>query len=184
MRGGHMSNRIQEVREIYRGKILNVFVETTRLADGKEKDREVVRHPGAAAMVPLLESGEVVLVKQYRHAVDRFLWEIPAGTLEKGESFIACAKRELVEEVGYQAEHLELLNEIFPAPGYTDECIRIFLATGLTPDRQNLDDDEVLEVKPIPFNRALDMIVSRDIQDAKTITGLLLTQAKQTKESG
>ena len=174
-----MVNRTRKVREIYRGKILNVFLETIVLPNGKTKDREVVRHSGAAAMVPILDGGQVVLVKQYRHAVDGYLWEIPAGTLEHGESFVACAKRELVEEIGYQAEHLELLHEIFPAPGYTDERIQIFLATGLTADRQNLDDDEVLEVKSIAFDQALDMIVSGDIRDAKTITGLLLTKMKR-----
>ena len=130
-------------------------------------------------MVPMLEGGEVVLVKQYRYAVDNYLWEIPAGTLEKGETFVACAERELVEEIGYRAAHLELLNEILPAPGYTDERIQIFLATGLTPDRQNLDDDEVLDVKRVPFDEALDMIGSGEIRDAKTITGLLLTQRRR-----
>jgi len=179
-----MARDTQEKKEIYRGKILNVFVETVVLPNGASKDREVVRHAGAAAMVPLLDGGDVVLVKQYRYAVDRYLWEIPAGTLEEGESFIACAERELVEEIGYRAGRLELLNDIFPAPGYTDECIRIFLATGLTEDRQNLDDDEVLEAKPIAFGMALEMIYRGDIQDAKTITGLLLTHNRGLQASG
>jgi ADP-ribose pyrophosphatase len=156
-----------------------VALEKVTLPNGVTKDREVVRHPGAAAMVPLLDDGNVVLVKQYRHAVNNYLWEIPAGTLEPDEEPMACAERELVEETGYEATNFDKLTEILPAPGYTDEHIHIFLATGLTLAEQRLEDDEVLTVQPTPFDKAIEMIKTGEIQDAKTIVGLLLTSMRQ-----
>jgi ADP-ribose pyrophosphatase len=156
-----------------------VALEKVTLPNGVTKDREVVRHPGAAAMVPLLDDGNVVLVKQYRHAVNNYLWEIPAGTLEPHEEPVACAERELIEETGYEAKDFDKLTEILPAPGYTDEHIHIFLATGLTLGEQRLEDDEVLTVQPTPFDKAIEMIKTGEIQDAKTIVGLLLTSMRQ-----
>jgi ADP-ribose pyrophosphatase len=176
-----MSEKVHEVKTIYEGKIFDVALETVTLPNGAVKDREVVRHPGAAAMVPVFEDGKVALIRQYRHAVGRFLWEIPAGTLEAGEDALACAGRELAEETGYEAGRLEMLAQIFPAPGYTDECIRIYLATGLTPTKQQLEDDEVLELQTVPFATALEMIEDGRIEDAKTITGLLLTSMKHNR---
>ncbi|MDY6953038.1 MAG: NUDIX hydrolase [Thermodesulfobacteriota bacterium] len=170
-----MSLKVQKIKDIYEGRIFNVALEQITLPNGVVKNREVVRHPGAAAMVPLFDDGNVALIKQYRHAVGAFLWEIPAGTLEPNESPLACARRELVEETGFEAKDLVKVAQILPAPGYTDECIHIFLATGLTPAEQDLDEDEILEVQPTPFDRAIEMITEGKIQDAKTITGLLLT---------
>jgi len=169
-----MSLKVQKITNIYEGRIFNVALEEITLPNGVVKNREVVRHPGAAAMVPLFDDGNVALIKQYRHAVGDFLWEIPAGTLEPNESPEACARRELVEEIGFEARDLVRVAQILPAPGYTDECIHIYLATGLTPAEQRLDDDEVLEVRPTSFDRAIEMIKEGKIQDAKTISGLLL----------
>lgn len=174
-----MSVEVKEITNIYKGKIFDVVVERVTLPNGATKNREIVRHPGAAAMVPLLDDGTVVLVKQYRHAVGGFVWEIPAGTLEPEEDALTCAQRELIEEIGYRAEHLDKLTEILPAPGYTDERIRIFLATGLSLAEQNLDDDEVLDVEAVPLERALEMIRQGKIQDAKSIAGLLLTSLRR-----
>jgi ADP-ribose pyrophosphatase len=173
-----MSFSIQKTTEIYRGTIFDVFVEEVALPNGLVKNREVIRHPGAAAMVPLFDDGKIALIRQFRHAVGSFLWEVPAGTLEPAETPLQCAQRELVEEIGYQAARMEKIAEILPAPGYTDERIHIFLATGLTPAQQNLDDDEVLELQPTAFDRAMDMITEGSIQDAKTIAGLLLARQK------
>ena len=103
----YMSVKVHETTNIYNGKIFDVVLEKVTLPNGMTKDREVVRHPGAAAMVPLLDDGKVVLIKQYRHAVGEFLWEIPAGTLEPGEKAVECARRELVEETGYEASSLD-----------------------------------------------------------------------------
>lgn len=177
-----MSVKVHEITSLYNGKIFNVALEKVTLPNGVTKDREVVRHPGAAAMVPLLDDGNVVLVKQYRHAVNNYLWEIPAGTLEPHEEPMACAERELVEETGYEATNFDKLTEILPAPGYTDEHIHIFLATGLTLAEQRLEDDEVLTVQPTPFDKAIEMIKTGEIQDAKTIVGLLLTSMKKRKD--
>lgn len=174
-----MSLKVHNITNIYNGKIFNVALEKVTLPNGVIKDREVIRHPGAAAMVPLLDDGNVVLVKQHRHAVNDYLWEIPAGTLEPHEEPVACAGRELIEETGYEAKAFDKLTEILPAPGYTDEHIHIFLATGLTLGEQRLEDDEVLTVQPTPFDKAIEMIKTGEIQDAKTIVGLLLTSMRQ-----
>ena len=173
-----MSVKVHKITNLYNGKIFDVVLEKVTLPNGAIKNREIVRHPGAAAMVPLLDDGEVVLIRQYRHAVGEFLWEIPAGTLEPDEEAIECARRELVEETGYEAARFDKLAEILPAPGYTDEHIHIFLVTGLKLAEQKLEDDEVSEARPTPFDTALEMITKGEIQDAKTITGLLLTSMR------
>lgn len=174
-----MSVKVHKITNLYNGKIFDVVLEKVTLPNGAIKNREIVRHPGAAAMVPLLDDGKVLLISQYRHAVGEFLWEIPAGTLELDEAAIECARRELVEETGYEASSFDKLAEILPAPGYTDEHIHIFLATGLKSVKQKLEDDEVLELQPMAFDTALEMITKGEIQDAKTIAGLLLTSLKK-----
>jgi len=173
-----MSVKVHKITNLYNGKLFDVVLEKVTLPNGVIKDREIVRHPGAAAMVPLLDGGKVILVRQYRHAVGKFLLEIPAGTLEPDEGPMECARRELVEETGYEAENLAKLAEILPAPGYTDEHIHIFLATRLRLAEQKLEDDEVLQVQPTPLDTALDMIRQGEIQDGKTIAGLLLTSMR------
>lgn len=175
-----MSVKVHKITNLYNGKIFDVVLEKVTLPNGAIKDREIVRHPGAAAMVPLLDNGKVLLIRQYRHAVGEFLWEIPAGTLEPDEAAIECARRELVEETGYEASSFDKLAEILPAPGYTDELIHIFLASGLKSVKQKLEDDEVLELQPIAFDTALEMITKGEIRDAKTIAGLLLTSLKKS----
>ena len=175
-----MSVKVHKTTNLYKGKIFNVVLEKVTLPNGAVKHREIVRHPGAAAMVPFLDDGRVVLIKQYRHAVGDFVWEIPAGTLEPDEAPMACARRELVEETGYEAARLEKLAEILPAPGYTDEHIHIFLATGLRPAEQKLEDDEVLELQPTALHTALAMVTQGEIRDAKTIAGLWLASLKRS----
>ncbi|MCK5551491.1 MAG: NUDIX hydrolase [Deltaproteobacteria bacterium] len=169
-----------EVWDLHRGRVFRLSKERLRLPNGETVELEVIHHPGAAAIVPLLADRKVVMIEQYRHAAGQFIWEIPAGTLNPGESPIECAKRELPEEVGYRARTFQKMGEIYPVPGYSDELIHIFLATGLIPCRQNLDIDEVLDVRPIALEEALGMIKRGEIRDAKTIVALYLATLKIT----
>jgi ADP-ribose pyrophosphatase len=160
-------------KNIYKGKIITLNIDTVTLPNGVTVDLEMVRHPGAAAVVPLKDDGTLVLIRQFRHAAGGFIYEIPAGKLHPGEDPKACAARELEEEIGYRAETLELLSSIFTAPGFTDEVIHIYKATGMTAGQQQLDRDEVLEVIEMPLQEAIDMIRAGLIRDAKTMVGLL-----------
>jgi len=159
-------------REIYRGRVVNLGVETVTLPNGATVELEVIRHQGASAVVPLQEDGTVLLIRQYRHAAGGFIYEIPAGKLDPGENPLACAERELEEETGRRAGHLEHLLTFFTTPGFTDEIIHIYLATELIPGVQNLEHDEVLEVVEMPLEHALQRIADGTIRDGKTIIGL------------
>jgi ADP-ribose pyrophosphatase len=161
-------------RNIFGGKVLTLNIDTVTLPNGVTVDLEIVRHPGAAAVVPLTDHGAVVLVKQFRHAAAGFIYEIPAGKLDPAEDPVRCAARELEEEIGYVAGRLERLTSIFTAPGFTDEVIHIYKATNMTPGRQQLDRDEVLEVLEVSVEDAIKMVNTGTIRDAKTIVGLLL----------
>jgi ADP-ribose pyrophosphatase len=160
------------VRNIYTGKVITLNVDTVRLPNGVTVDLETIRHPGAAAVVPMKDDGTVVLIRQFRHAAGGFIYEIPAGKLSPGEDPLDCAARELEEEVGYRASSFELLSSIFTAPGFADEVIHVYKATGLTKGRQQLDRDEVLEIVEMPLNQAITRIQDGTIRDGKTIIGL------------
>lgn len=160
-------------RHVHTGRVFELFVETVSLDNGATVDLEVIRHPGAAAIVPVTHRGEVVLLRQYRHSVGGTLWEIPAGTRDGGETPLACAKRELEEETGFTAADWTPLGELVPVPGYADERIHLFLATALSPSRQSLDLDEQIAVKTVPFDDALAMIDDGTIHDGKTVAALL-----------
>ncbi len=160
------------VRNIYTGKVITLNVDTVLLPNGVTIDLETIRHPGAAAVVPVKDDGTVVLIRQFRHAAGGFIYEIPAGKLAPGEDPLHCASRELEEEVGYRASSFELLSSIFTAPGFADEVIHVYKATGLTKGHQQLDRDEVLEVIEIPLDRAITWIQDGTIRDGKTILGI------------
>jgi ADP-ribose pyrophosphatase len=159
-------------KNIYSGRVVTLNIDTLTLPNGVTVELEVVRHPGAAAVVPLKDDGTVVLIRQFRHAAGGFIYEIPAGKLHPGEDPTACAARELEEEIGYRAGRFELLSSIFTAPGFTDEVIHVYKATGLTAGRQQLDRDEVLEVIELPLSEAISLIETGTIRDAKSIVGL------------
>jgi len=169
-----MSAAINSQSILHQGRVFNLVSENYTLDNGVTSDMDFIQHPGAAAMVPMLNKKEVVLIKQYRHAMREFIWEIPAGTLDLEESAINCAKRELIEEIGYSANNWKQLGIITPLPGCTDERIHIFLASDLLPAKQDLDDDELLNVHIMELSKALEMILSGEIQDGKTISGLFL----------
>ena len=160
------------VKPIYQGRVVTLTVDTVRLPNGHTIDLEVIRHPGASAVVPMKEDGTVVLIRQFRHAANGFIYEIPAGKLHPKEDPLDCAARELEEEIGYKAGRFELLSSIFTAPGFADEVIHVYVATALTRGTQNLDQDEVLEVVEMPLREAIAKIEDGTIRDAKTIVGL------------
>jgi ADP-ribose pyrophosphatase len=168
--------KVNDVVPIHEGRVFTLQKENITLPNGFTVNIDIIRHPGASAIVPISDVGNVVLIRQYRHAVGGFIWEIPAGTLNKGETPLACARRELAEETGLSAQVFDKLGEIVPVPGYSDERIHLFLAKELGKARQNLDSDELLDVHHIPFNEAIEMIKRGDILDGKTIAGLLLAE--------
>lgn len=169
-----MSSKINNRTTVYHGKVFELIRENVTLENGTTTDVEFIEHPGATAVIPFLDDNRIVLLKQYRHALKKYIWEIPAGTLDPQEEIISCAKRELIEETGYSAGQWHKLGEITPVPGYSNERIHIFLATELQPADQNLDEDEVIQVQAVDFLKAIEMIGDGEIQDAKSIAGLFL----------
>jgi ADP-ribose pyrophosphatase len=160
-------------RDIFRGRTIHVAVERVRLPNGREMDMELVHHSGAAAVVPLLEDGSVLLVRQYRYATGGWLLEIPAGKLDPGESPESCAIRETEEETGYRPGELQPLGWIWTTPGFADEKIWLFLATGLQQTTQVLGDDEVLSLERMPLAEAVEKAANGEINDSKSAVALL-----------
>ena len=173
-----MTTKTNQRITLHTGRTFQFVVENVTLENGATVDLELVRHPGAAAIVPFIRRDVLILIKQYRQAIGNFIWEIPAGTLNPKESPIECAKRELIEETGYSAKSWEKLGEITPVPGYSDERIYIYMADQLIPAEQHLDTDEVLNVHEINLVDAIDMVYQGIIQDSKSISGLFLTLKK------
>lgn len=157
----------------WRGAFLEVVTEEVHLPNGNVIDLDLVRHPGASAVVPFVSGDEVVLIRQYRYAAGGTLWEVPAGKLDPGETPSECARRELAEEAGCQAGRLEALGPMWASPGFTDEKIHLFAAFDCTPVPQQLQVDEVIELERMPFARAIDLIWSGELTDAKSQLALL-----------
>jgi len=164
--------QIHQVHQHYQGKLFSFVSEDVTLPNGSRTELAMVRHPGSTAVVPLFDDNTVLMERQYRHAVQAYLLEIPAGTMEPGELPQACAARELEEETGYAAEEFVELSQVLILPSYSDEKIFVYLARGLKPSNQNLDKDEIIEVVKYPFDKALDMIGDGHISDALTILSL------------
>ncbi len=168
---------ILDTRPVYEGRLLRVDVDRVRVGE-QELELEMVRHPGAAAVVALLsdrdaEDPAVLLLRQYRHAAGGTIWEIPAGVLQPGEDPAACARRELREETGATAQSVEHLTTILTTPGFTDERIHLFVATGIRVGEPRHEPDEFIEVVSRPMSAALEMIRSGELADAKSIAALL-----------
>ena len=161
-----------ESRRIFKGRVVDLSVDKVRLPNGNVCELELIRHPGAAAVVPADASGNVLLIRQYRHATGGYLLEVPAGKLDAGEPPEACAAREIEEETGFKAGALAPLGWIWTTPGFTDEKIWLFLATQLTPSKQQLQADEVLSLEWLPLDEAMDKAASGEITDAKSICAL------------
>jgi ADP-ribose pyrophosphatase len=172
-----MKPEILSNETIYNGKVFDISIAEIRENEGVYK-REIVNHHGSAVIIPVFADNTIALVRQYRHAAQEYLLEIPAGTLAEGEAPEIGAARELEEEIGVTAKNIEKLSEFYVSPGFLTEKMNLFLATGLTESVQNLDEDEFLSIERISFEEAYDKIRNNEIRDAKTIVGLILAGAK------
>ena len=171
-----MSFKRLSTERVYAGRLLKIDRDRVLLPNGGTTELEMVRHPGAAAVVPFITDQEILLVRQFRYAAQGFIYEVPAGTLHQGEAPEACAAREVQEEVGHRAGTLQHLASIYTTPGFTDEVIHLYTARDLEPAAQKLDHDEVLTVERLPFAEALRMIHDGRIVDAKSICALMLAR--------
>jgi len=160
--------------KVYKGKVIDVNLERALLPNGMEVDLEIIRHPGGASVLPLYDDGDVLLIRQFRHAAGGTIWEVPAGRIDDGEDPLSCAERELGEEAGVTAGSIKKLGEFFSTPGFCSEVIHLFLATDLVEGRQSLERDECIEVVRLPFQEAIAMVYSGEIIDSKTMLTLLL----------
>ena len=163
---------------IYKGKIFDINIDSIRDGDVEYK-REIVVHKGSCVVVPFFDDGTVALVRQYRHAAGKYLLEIPAGTLNAGEDPKAGAIRELEEEIGVTPEKVEKLCEFYVSPGFLTEKMFVYIATGLTEVGQKLESDEILTVERHSIDRLMQMIENNEIEDAKTIIGILLCRNRE-----
>jgi ADP-ribose pyrophosphatase len=181
MQGGMVMKSVR-TRELFAGRIFTLSLDELVIAD-QRLAMECIKHPGGAAIVPVMPDGSVVMIEQYRYVVDSALLEIPAGRLEQDESPRACALRELEEETGYRAGRIEKLVDIFSAPAYCTEIISIFLATGLKAGQQHLDGDECIRVVQLPMAEALNRVLTAGVSDAKTLVGLLMASGRINEKS-
>ena len=160
-------------RQVFDGVVVKLFVDEVELPNGKKSVREIVRHPGAVCVVPVTDQGEVIMVRQFRYAFGQTLLEIPAGKLEPGEDPLEAALRELEEETGTVAEKIEHIGELYTTVAILDEKIQMYLATGLSYKNAHPDEDEFLEVKKIPLDTLVEMVMNGEIRDSKTQVALL-----------
>jgi ADP-ribose pyrophosphatase len=167
--------------EIFTGKVISLHLQDVELPNGKQSKREIIKHPGAVAILALTEDKKVVMVEQYRKALERTIVEIPAGKLEKGEEPVLCARRELEEETGYECESLELLTSFYTSPGFADEIVHVYAATGLT-KKENaaaLDEDEFVNLEELTLEEAVQYVKEQKIYDAKTIYAVQYLQLQE-----
>jgi ADP-ribose pyrophosphatase len=152
--------------------LLKVFVKKVRLPNGYLATFEIIKHPGAALVIPFLSSDKIIMLRQLRPVIGSYIYELPAGTIDKGESALTCAKREIIEETGYSAKRMSRIGSIYPVPGYSTEKIIIYKAGGLTPTPRHAEKDEVIETKVLTRNVVRRLFKSGRIVDAKTIAAL------------
>jgi len=166
-----MGNK-ESKKPLWHGRAFDFDEEVITLPNGKRFVAGIIHHPGSSAIVPVREDGSVVMIEQYRPAIRDFVWEIPAGCMDPGEDPLTCAKRELQEESGYAGNRFQKVGEIWIAPGYSTECIHLFLATELTTRESHLDEDEFLSVHFFPFSRVVEMVEGNQIKDAMTMIAI------------
>lgn len=173
--------KLLETTKIYDGKVFDVT--RARIEDnGLVYEREIINHHGSAVVLPLHSNGDITLVKQYRHAAREYLLEIPAGTVEKGESPEQCAHREIEEETGFKAAEMKKISEFYVSPGFLTEKMHLYVASDLNKTRQNLDDDENIDLVTMHLDEALALVNDGTIEDAKTIIGILIVASTQNTD--
>lgn len=170
--------------KIFNGRIIDLYVEDVELPNGKVSKREIIKHPGAVAVIAVTNENKIVMVRQYRKALEKAIVEIPAGKLEPGEEPLTTAKRELEEETGYECEEMKLLLSFYTSPGFADELVYLYVASGLTKktEQQDLDEDEFVEIVEVSLEEAQKMIETQEIHDAKTAYAVLYLAMNAMKE--
>ncbi|MEO2074330.1 MAG: NUDIX hydrolase [Bacillus sp. (in: firmicutes)] len=167
--------------EIFSGKVISLHLQDVELPNGKQSKREIIKHPGAVAILAITDDQKIVMVEQFRKALERTIVEIPAGKLEKEEEPSLCARRELEEETGYECENLDLLTSFYTSPGFADEIVHVYLATGLTKKENSaaLDEDEFVNLEELTLEEALRYVKEQKIYDAKTIYAVQYLQLQE-----
>lgn len=161
-------------KTIFRGRLLHLSVKDQKFPNGYKTRLEVIKHPGAALIVPFLTKNSIIMIKQFRPVINEYIWELPAGTLHKNESPLNCAKREIIEETGYKVKNFKKIGAIYPAPGYTTERIIIYKATNLIPVKRRLENDEIIQCRILSRAKINSLLRDGRIIDAKTICALSL----------
>ncbi|ACV62551.1 NUDIX hydrolase [Desulfofarcimen acetoxidans DSM 771] len=172
-----LAEKTLESKVVYQGKVLSLRLDEVALPNGSTSKREVVEHAGAVTVIAITNDQKVLLVRQFRYSVGEVMLELPAGGLKRGEEPLICAKRELKEETGWEAEEWRELPSFFTTPGFTNEKMYLFLARNLTYTGQDLDEDEFIQVISVPLQNTLDMVRRGEIRDAKSIVGILLAES-------
>jgi len=174
-----MKFRVESEKELFQGRIIRLVERKLVLPNGRRTTFHIVEHPGAVAIVPVHANGDVVLLRQFRPTIGMEIYEIPAGTIEKGEGPLATAKREIVEETGFKAKRWDKIADFYTAPGFCDERMHVYVARDLTPAKADGDDDEILRPVRLSIDAALKLIRTRRIRDAKSIAGLMLYHGRR-----
>ncbi|ULT55551.1 NUDIX hydrolase [Neobacillus drentensis] len=177
----NLTEKTIKSEEIFSGRIISLHVQDVELPNGKQSKREIIKHPGAVAIIAVTDENKVVMVEQYRKALERTIVEIPAGKLEKGENPEYCARRELEEETGYECSSLELVTSFYTSPGFADEIVHVYFAKGLTKkvDAAGLDEDEFVNLEELTLEEAQSYITEQKIFDAKTIFAVQYLQLQE-----
>ncbi|MCQ6277991.1 NUDIX hydrolase [Bacillus sp. EB600] len=170
-----------QTKEIYSGKVVSLHLQEVELPNGKMAKREIIKHPGAVAIIAITDENKIVMVEQFRKALERVIVEIPAGKLEKGEEPAVCARRELEEETGYECRNLELLVSFYTSPGFADEIVHVYIAKGLVKKENaaELDEDEFVNLEELTLDEAIEYIKEQKIYDAKTMFAVQYLQLQE-----
>jgi ADP-ribose pyrophosphatase len=177
----NLEEKTLQSEEIFSGKVISLHLQDVELPNGKQSKREIIKHPGAVAILAITDDQKIVMVEQFRKALERTIVEIPAGKLEKEEEPSLCARRELEEETGYECENLDLLTSFYTSPGFADEIVHVYLATGLTKKENSaaLDEDEFVNLEELTLEEALRYVKEQKIYDAKTIYAVQYLQLQE-----